>query len=142
MAVRMPYGHLSDYATVDSARKLIVAGIFDIIYAPTADAEAAGVLFSLVARLECSIADGLEHDIKIRFVDGEEELVGDEIAVGTINFTPTGPGRPYAANVMARFAGLKIRGVDDYRFVIVVDDRPVGSIPVYVQLAPEAPGGA
>jgi hypothetical protein len=141
MAVRMPYGHLSDYATVDTSGKLIIAGLFEIIYAPEPDAEVVGILFSLVARLECSIADGLQHDIKIRFVDGEEELVGDELPVGTITFTPTGPGRPYAANVMARVAGLKIRGVDDYRFVILVDDRPVGSIPVYVQLAPEAPGG-
>ena len=137
----MPYGHLTDYATIETSGKLIMAGLFEIVYAPSADAEVVGALFSLVARLECSIADGLEHEIKIRFVDGEEEQVGDEITIGVHTFTPTGPGRPYAANVMARFAGLQIRGVDDYRFVIIVDNRPVGAIPLYVQLAPEVPGG-
>jgi hypothetical protein len=138
----MPFGHLADYATVDANRKLIIAGVFEIAYAPSIDAEVVPVIFSLVARLECSIADGLEHDIRMRFMDGEEEQVGDEMALGIVTFTPTGPGRPYAANVMAKFGGLQVRGVDDYRFVILVDNRAVGTIPLYVQLAPEVPPGA
>jgi hypothetical protein len=138
----MPFGHLADYATMDAGGKLIVAGIFDIIYAQTVDAEIVGAIFTLVARLECSIADGLEHEIKIRIVDGEEEQVGSELPLGRVSFTPTGPGRPFAANVMGRFGGLQIRGVDDYRFVIVVDGREVGTVPLFVQLAPSLPGGS
>lgn len=138
----MPFGHLADYATVDTSGKLIIAGIFEIVYAPSVDAPVVGVLFTLVARLECSISDGLEHSIKLRFVDGEEDQVSPELPVGTITFSPTGPGRPYAANVMAKFAGLPIRGVDDYRFVILVDDTPIGAIPLYVQLAPGASGSS
>lgn len=136
MAVVMPFGHLTDYATVDASGKLIIAGLFEIVYAPSVEAEVVPVIFTLVARLECSIADGLQHDIRIRFLDGEEEQVGEEMPVGIIAFSPTGPGRPYAAHVMAKFGGLQIRGVDDYRFVILVDGEPAGAIPLYVQLAP------
>ena len=138
----MPFGHLTDYAAVEVSNKLILAGLFEIVYAESADAQVVGVLFTLVAKLECSLADGLQHDIRIRFVDGEEELVGEEIAIGTLVFQPTGPGRPFAGNVLARFAGLQIRGVDDYRFVIYADGQEVGSIPLYVQLAPGQPEGA
>ncbi len=141
MSVRMPFGHLTDYATLDASAKLIIAGLFEIVYAQSVDAEVIPVIFTLVARLECSIADGLEHEIRIRFVDGEEEQVGDEMPVGTVTFNPTGPGRPFAANVMARFGGLQVRGVDDYRFVILADGQQVGSIPLYVQLAPGLPEG-
>jgi uncharacterized protein DUF6941 len=142
MSVTMPFGHLTDYATSDASGKLIIVGIFEIVFAPSVDVELIGVIFSLVARLECSIVDGLEHDIRIRFVDGEEEQVGEEIPVGVITFSPTGPGRPFAANVMAKFAGLQVRGADDYRFVILVDGRPVGAVPLYVQLAPGVPEGS
>jgi len=142
MSVTMPFGHLTDYATVDASGKLIIAGLFEIVFASSVDAEVVGVIFTLVARLECSIADGLEHDIRIRFVDGEEEQVGDEMPVGAITFSPTGPGRPFAANVMARFGGLQVRGADDYRFVILVDGQPVGAIPLYVQLAPGVSDGS
>lgn len=139
MSVAMRFGHLTDYATQESSGKLILAGLFEIVHAPTVEVELIPVAFTLVARLECSIADGLEHDIRIRFVDGEEEQVGDEVAIGSLSFSPTGPGRPYAAHVMARFGGLQVRGVDDYRFVILVDGGPIGEIPLYVQLGPGVP---
>ena len=135
MAVVMRFGHLTDYATQDTSMKLILAGLFDIVYAATPDAEIIPVGFTLVARLDCSIADGLDHEVKIRFLDGEEEQVGDEMDVGTLTFSPMGPGRPLAAHVFARFGGLQVRRVDDYRFVIVVDGSPVGEIPIFVQLA-------
>jgi hypothetical protein len=142
MSVTMRFGHLTDYATTDAGGKLIIAGIFDIAYAASVDAEVVGIIFTLVARLECSIADGLEHDIRIQFVDGEEELVGVEMPAGVITFSPTGPGRPFAANVVAKFAGLPIRGADDYRFVLLVDGQAVGAVPLYVQLAPGVSDGA
>lgn len=132
----MRFGHLTDYATQDMSSKLILAGLFEIVYAQTIDAEIVPVGFTLVAKLACSIADGLEHEIGIRFLDGEEEQVGDEMTIGRLTFVPTGPGRPFSAQVLARFQGLQVRGVDDYRFVIMVDGRPVGDIPLYVQLAP------
>ncbi len=75
----MRFGHLADYATVDQSGKLILGGVFDIVYAPDHDAEVIPVQFMLVASLTCSLADGLEHEVAVRLCDGEEQTIGNEI---------------------------------------------------------------
>lgn len=142
MSVNLRFGHLADYATVNQQGKLILAGIFDVVLAQGDDTEIVPVAFTLVAGLTCSLADGFDHQVSVRFCDAEEEQIGNEVPVGLMTFIPSGPGRPLTLNMLVRFAGLQIRGVDDYNFVIVVDANPVGQIPLYVQRAPEMPSSS
>lgn len=137
--MNLRFGHVCDYATIGNNGKLIIVGVFDTVIARLRDDEGNVrlPLCYLVFRLECSIAEGAQHQVMIRIVDEDGNEVAPMAGVGT-RFRPHAPGRPLSANGIINLQiGVPREG--DYMFEIHVDGAVIGEIPFYVVPVPPAP---
>lgn len=131
--MKLVFGHLCDYAAIGQAAKLILVGIFDTLYVPASTRDPVDFPLSyLVLSLECSIAEGSEHDIAIELRDFDEDLIRDPWTIKPAIFGLSGPGRPLGVKVVFPVLDAKLPGIGDYKFTVLVDGAPIADVPIYV----------
>ena len=130
--IALSFGHLCDYATLDANGKLLIIGIWDVVFDQMKARPIPLPSGFIVARLECSIADGSEHLVELAMVDEDEGNILDPAPIGRVPFSPTVPGRPLQAQFMIQTAGLKVPELGDYAIEIRAGGQRVGLIPFSV----------
>ena len=140
--MELRYGHLCDYAALGAAGKLTLVGLFDQLFSTKTD-EPIGIPMSyLVFKLECSIAEGSHHAIRVRLKDADEETLMEsngtpmEWDLGTQPFKLSGPGRPLSRINLVGLQGLSVPGHGDYFFEVIVDGQPLAHVPFFVTAPP------
>jgi hypothetical protein len=143
--MELRFGHLCDYAGFGAGGKLILVGLFNQVMHAGALPISLPLSY-LVFRVECSIAEGADHEVRVRLKDEDEiTVVNDEgepvdFSLGAPRFTPSGPGRPLGAQVIFQVVGIALPRTGDYAFEIRIDGAIVGEVPLYaVELAPRPP---
>jgi hypothetical protein len=120
---------LSEYAAASADGKLTIAGTFDnldVVTQNDVDLEPRINIpmppAYLVAVFQGSIADGLQHKIRLRVVDGDGNQIGNTEAFA-FAFQINRYGRPLRHNHIVRINGMVLPGPDDYVFMLYVDDN-------------------
>lgn len=131
--MELRFAHLADFATADSAGKLTIVGVFDIVWDQLKKRPIPFPPCYLVAAFATSLAEGTEHELEIRFVDADETPVMDSVKA-RLQFRPFGPGYPLRAQVLIGFGPetLRVPDLGDYDFRFHIDGAPVGDISVSV----------
>lgn len=141
MGVHMRFGLLADYAAPGQGNKLVIIHTFDrFAAAPDRVGKPMGAGF-LVARLECSIADGSAHRLVIRLLDDDEVQSPPEIEIEEIVFGSAGAGLPLVAQLVIPLGGIPVPAPGDYKFVVHVDGIVAGDIPLRFVASPSASNG-
>ena len=136
--IQLRYAHLCDFAGLGHNGKPIVVGIFEILYDQNPSERPISMPIAyLAAKLECSLADGTEHEMSVvlRHEDGEEV---HRVDFGRVQFVPSGPGRPLHAALILLVAGITFPDQGDYAFEFVVDTVKIGEAPLYIVPKPPA----
>lgn len=141
MSVSMRFGLLADYAAPGQSNKLVIIHTFDrFVASPDRIGNPMGTGF-LVTRLECSIADGSAHRLAIRLLDDDEVQSPPEIEIEEIVFGSSGAGLPLVAQLVIPLAPIPVPAPGDYKFVVLVDGKAAGDIPLRVVAAPPTSNG-
>lgn len=135
--MQLKFAHLADYAAQDSAGKLTLVGVFDIVWDRMNERPIPFPPCYLAAGITASLADGTDHDLEIRFVDADEKPLIESFR-GKLKLQPFGPGFPLRANVLIGFgpSALRVPEPGDYHFRFLIDDYEVGELPVSVLVPP------
>src|SRR5690348_11878410 len=127
----------AEYAALSADNRLVIAGTFenvDVQRNPGAPADALDrIAFpkaTLVIVTEASIADGLTHEMRLRVLDGNGHGVLDDDITFDIAYQLNPHGRPLRNNLLVNIMGLMLPGVDDYTFMLYVDNdtTPLGEL--------------
>jgi hypothetical protein len=130
--IEIKYAHLADFVGEGRNGKPIVVGIFDQVYALVETPQGFAVPLSyLIVALKGSIMDTGEHRGEIQLVDAD----GDAITGSPMTFNgplvkPAGPGQPYSGLLVTILGSLVLPRVGDYEFVVKVDGRRLGTVPL------------
>lgn len=133
--MELKYAHIADFAGEGAQGKAIVVGIFDTIFVGQGVQQITTAPMSVAAVIEAEVQEGSQHAIKMQLVDADGSPVIPPIE-GTVAFLATGPGRPLQAKFFLQFAPLPLPKIGDYSFDIFVDQRRIGSLPLYVIRVP------
>jgi hypothetical protein len=127
--MRLLFAHFADYGALDSKGKLIVAGIFEVVYDT-------GVLKPIpfpscyfVAKLEASLSDGYRHRVGFRLVDADNHpLENTQMQEGDVEFKSSGPGYPLTLQFLVNLppGGIAVPDFGDYGLDVVVDGNSLG----------------
>lgn len=135
----MKLGILCDAANATANGKLNILGEFNTIHSP--EAPVGWPLFTIVIRVEAPTVEGSEHHLEIDLTTEDGQSILNERPGGPIQLKPQGPGRPLRGQLIAQVGGMQFPQFGDYEFHILVDNRVVGTIPVYiVQIQPGQAG--
>jgi hypothetical protein len=131
--MELKLGLIADYAILGENDKLVVAGIFDTVWV-AAGSRGAVMLPQcfVVLNLRGSLAEGTEHRVAVR-LHNEDEVDVAGMDMGQVAFSPSGPGRPLAANLILQLRGVPVPRCGEYHFRVFVDEQPIGDVPIYVQ---------
>jgi hypothetical protein len=162
LTMRLKFGHLCDYATVDNGGKPIIIGAFDMIFvnAKLAAEAAAGPdvpvfaspRFYLMMALEASTNEGTVHDVQARLLDADGQEKG-AVTFHNVKFGTRLEGHATTAYLAHMMDGVPLP-FGDYVFelgvlrksAIGVSVERVGEIPFHVvdigQITPLAPQAA
>ncbi len=135
MAIEMRYGILCDYATMGANGKPIAIHIFDH-FRVAAETDIVLPHFTLLARFECSLADGGSHVIDGEIVD--EDFV--RVAAWSFpdqTFVTQGPGLPLIRSVTLNVSGLRVGRVGAYEMIFRCRSTIVGRVHFRVLTAPD-----
>ena len=120
---------LCDAAT-DYFGKLNVLGAFDTIWSP--NVPAVYPQCSLALRIRFSAIERGEHKVKVNFVDADgSHLIPAADGILNVNFSDQ--QRTGAANLILNIQGLKLPKYGEYSIDLAVDDRALGSLPLYLR---------
>lgn len=141
LVVTLRFAHLCDYAMSEKGSKPVIVGIWDVVFdnmkVRPIPLPPIGFFF---ARLECSLADGDLHRVRvvIRHEDGHPV---HEVSFGELKFLPTGPGRPLRAQLLISIGGMPFPDLGEYSFELWVDDAgaPLGEATITIVDAPVRP---
>lgn len=124
------YTFLADKVSLDATGKLNALGIFDTIFTtqfPTIHRE-----MTLVAKLEGTLAEKGEHKLSVEFRDADANKLGSfeqkiawETSLMGLNILKAG--------VIVEMRGLRFNSAGQYEFVMFLDDRFLGRVPLTVQ---------
>lgn len=134
MALALEYAHLADFVTQDQANKLIVVGIFSHINDNMRVRPIPWPGGVLVASLTASIADGSDHEIEVRLVDGNGQPVGPATRV-PVRFVTNGAGYRMRAGLLLRLmpGAIHVPDVGDYDFEFWWGGTRLGTLSIVVQ---------
>ena len=127
--MRIPIITFAEFAAVDTAGKLIIAGTVDGIsfrrqagVRPNAEGPVPIPALYLVAVLEGSIGDGLRHRLGLAVLNEDKQEVVKRVNHGEFHFQVNRYGRPMRAQIVMNIQGLVVPRPGDYEFVLLVDD--------------------
>lgn len=139
--IEIKYAHLADYAGLGANGKPIVVGIFENIFARVKTDEGYPVPLSyLLVAMTGSITDAGHHRVEFHLMDSDGEPVWSPIVFDDIEFRPSGAGRPLSAIAATILVGMHLPVIGDYEFVVRVDDRRLGVVPLSLIPLPSAAG--
>ena len=137
--ITLRYGLLADFAASGGLGKLTIVHVFDHLIAIP---ERFGLPLGggvLVLRLEGSVADAGPNNLRIELRDADERTLPDStLRLENQFLTPAGPGLPFSAQLIYSLAPLLTPTPGDYHFTVLVSDKPLGTIPLYVVPKPSA----
>jgi hypothetical protein len=126
-------------ATVDGEGQPMINGMLERIefsFAVPASESEWRVIWpncALVAFLECSIADGLQHTIGLRIVDDDERRVVPDKTAAVVTFPTNGKGRPMRMVNIIELEGLPLACPGDYRAILLINGQPAAEYAFYVE---------
>lgn len=131
--MKLTFGHLCDFATQGNNGKLILVGIFENVYVLEGrpKEEVAFPSSFLAFKLECSVAEGSEHEIAVKVVSEDGDEI-NSVQMGRHDLQPAGPGRPLTVQAIVPVIGLELPKIVDCEFEIHVDGASIGSVPCSV----------
>ena len=119
---------LCDFAQ-DNNSKLTVVGTFDSINSKQFPFVQA--MFSVACRLRFSEKEVGQHDIRLRFIDGDgKELI--KPIEGNMNITQPRNGQYSAVNLVFNFNQVKFDKAGRYSFELFIDDEWETGLPLFV----------
>jgi hypothetical protein len=127
------YGLIAESVSESQNSKKVIVGTFDVIHGR--QFPAVQLQMVLLLRIEGHGTEEGEHGVRIEMVDSDYRPVG---AVSEGKFAlqrqpGTSAGAPPAAEVVVNAAGTPLPHPGDYEFVVQVDGRHLGAIPLYVR---------
>ncbi|MBA4370390.1 MAG: hypothetical protein C0418_02290 [Coriobacteriaceae bacterium] len=128
---------LADYAAITDQGKLVLGGVFDTLIL----SRLPGVhpQMAVAVRMSASTGEGTKHALTLRLVDPEGADVVPPIE-GALEFRSAGTLPGAGAQVVLHLNQIEFRAEGAYRFEILVDGHPIGSIDLSVHLtAPQTP---
>jgi len=125
---------VADAANVSQEGKLNILGVFDTIWARDFPFRHASMVF--VLRVRADFTDQGLHQLVVRLMDAD----GGQLfkAGGPLKVPGGEPGRPIKPHVIMGLSGITFQKPGDYSFEILVDERHMKSVPLYVMQAPDA----
>ena len=126
------YGMLADFVARGERGKKNVIGIFDLMWSETFPFRYDR--FTLFLRLEGDQSELGKHQLQLHFVDADFHKL---TSMPALEIELTNEGRPVVhaplgAEISANIGGLSIPAAGDYEFVVEIDGRHIGSVPLYV----------
>lgn len=139
--MELKYGVLADYAGAGAGGKVILVGIFDTVFNLQNVNPVPLPAFFVFAAIEAHVTEGTEHSAVIHLTTGDGNDLPTPIRVELpFKFVPRGRGRKMLGNLFIGIPpGLLLPGNGSYEFNILMDGRHIGSIPLYVDEAAQAP---
>jgi hypothetical protein len=140
--MEMLFGHLVDFATIDNRQKLILVGIFDIVY--VTEGRPIGLPnATLVAKFRASVLEGTQHMIEGRITDADGKDIHPRQHF-PVDLAPEVASLGVAANLLAPIGGMPFPDIGDYAFRFYEGDRQLGEIPIHIVHRPAQalPSGA
>jgi hypothetical protein len=134
MSVLLHFAHMADYVTRDFQGKLIVLGIFEAIQDHMGVRPIPFPGFHLVVGLSASVADGTDHVLEIRVIDGNGDEVGQRQQV-PFQLRTNGQGYRMRGVIDLQIApgGLSVPELGDYEFRFLVGGEDIGGADIVVQ---------
>jgi len=136
----LKFGVVADYAGQGAAGKAILVGIFDTLFSTQNKATIIAPAFFLFAKIEAHVTEGTDHKATIHITTGDGGDLPKPVRLELpFKFAPRGPGRPMEGNLIMGINGLPLPGNGTYEINILMDGHHLGSIPLYVADASQAP---
>lgn len=125
MSLSLRFALLCDYASNGAGGKPIAVHIFERFNVTEETLEHPLPRFSILARIECSIADGNSHALELVLVDE------DGSTIAKMNFPPAqfhsqGAGQPLVAGYTMQIEGLRVKKFGTYEFRFRVGGVDIG----------------
>ena len=138
--MHLRYGLLADAVAPGAQGKKNIIGTFTTIYSP--DFPCQHPSLSLAIRIEGHLAELGQHDLELVFVDADFNPIGRPLG-GKFDLKKEQipvEGIPPSLEVVMTCQNLLIPKPGPYEFVVRVDGRHLGSIPLYaVKIVPQQP---
>ncbi|UCC73762.1 MAG: hypothetical protein JSV86_04155 [Gemmatimonadota bacterium] len=119
---------VADGANVSQEGKLNILGVFDTIWAREFPFRHAAMVF--VLRVRADFTDRGVHQMQVRLMDADGAQLFK--AEGPLKVPGGAPGRPSKPHVIMGLSGITFPKPGDYSFEVLVDDRHMRSVPLYV----------
>ena len=134
------YGLLADAVAPGAQNKKNIIGTFTTILSQNFPCKHTSL--SLAFRIEGAHTELGKHHLELAFVDADFKEIGKPVAKD-FNLQKEKlpiPGIPLAVELVMEVRGLPLPGPGVYEFVLKIDGRHIGSVPLYVvQVAPTSP---
>jgi hypothetical protein len=127
---------LADYATTTDQGKLVIAGVFETINAPTLPATHPSMALAL--RIAADPGERPDHHLTLRLVDPDGVEVIPALD-GDISFGEMHPVEGGRAQIILNMPGIRFSKAGPHRMDVLIDGRLEHSVDLYVRLAPPAP---
>ncbi len=126
---------VADAANVSQEGKLNILGVFDTIWAREFPFRHAAMVF--VLRVRADFTDQGVHKLVVRLMDAD----GGQLfkAEGPLKVPEGTPGRPVKPHVIMGLSGISFAKPGDFSFEVIVDERHLKSVPLYVLEAGGSP---
>jgi hypothetical protein len=115
---------------VDASQKMSAIGIFDVIFASQFPARNTNM--SLVFKLDGTIAEKGKHNLSVELRDEKSNKLAEFRQDLEFQPPPNVQGK-VSAQVIMRMQNLPFQTKGQYEFVIFVDDRFLGRVPLTIQ---------
>lgn len=135
----LDFAVIADAANVSQEGKLNLLGVFDTIWAREFPFRHANMVF--VLRVKADFTEEGAHHLVVRLIDAD----GGQLfrAEGPLQVPAGSPGRPIRPHVVLGLSGVSFARPGDYSFELMLDERHLTSVPLYViEAPPRAPGNA
>lgn len=129
---------LADYVAITNEGKLVIAGIFDSVSAPSLPV--ALPVLHMAIRITADPAEPPEHKMTLNFIGPS----GAELRSFSQEFRlpekPPIPGAVLAHQFVVKFAGAMFEDVGAHAIDILLDDKYARSVSFNVSIRPDVPG--
>lgn len=125
--IELRYGMLCDYGTIGNNGKAIAVHIFDNFIRPAGGAARPLPPFHILAKLECSIADGSQHELLALIVDEDHRELA-RFPMLRHEFGAQGPGLPLASQLLIHVNGLVLSRIGAYQILLQANGTRIGCI--------------
>lgn len=137
--MEMKFGVLADFASISREGKLNVLGIFDEVNPP--ELPVALPIFYVVSSFSAGPTEfDTDKTIEMALQDEDGNMLIRLQTIVTV-MRPERPGTRSKVNQVNALVGLLFERAGNYEFVLSIDGRPEGSIPLRIN-SPAVPEGA